>query len=749
MARKSKKDQRSQRINKLIEALKNCSDRLEIARLGQTEHDWLFANYKASSAGTFISSEYLPAIDRAFEPSSGDELLPHECWQKVNGVMVKRHLVVQTLKPTISEWVERNQPTKQSTITRINSKLPVYPKPLVSRAVLLLTSDSWAEVAAALILLTGRRPTEIAWSASFSPHSAYCLLFNGQLKKGIRQTNDFPIPTLIPANMVFCAFDYLRQLQRQNTKILNLKTVSEATKATNSQINRAIYNNFSELLDAPPDRKGHFHYLSASNLRAAYGKIAAYFFCSPESEPILFIGEILGHNTDNYDTQSLATTIHYHTYRIVDQDYQDVNELGIYRDRLKDPFGPLVTVSESEDEEDDDDNDFDESEDFEFDSAIIDLTATDITETNFVTNRTTNNPTHTVTDTTDAIPNSDLMTTKNQSPASQFESIDATVTDLALAKSGTELAERFNVSRPTIGRNRKKGREFFATWSAHADPDGTAWQFIQRGKLKSSNRFVDIYLPIERDDPIYSQLTQLNENKPSSTDKNLKQPNLTKKRTKAQSNNFQLKGYQIDRVEAIANRLGLIGNSTQQFNQLLDWAECQLHSYQPQFSSRPNNEELITKAIDTIANFSENLNNTLTPLTLELKNLIQSHSEPKPLPEDIETEIQCLAEAEQISSVKQNPEIEPLPTAVQDTSCVDTPEVAPATKDNGLRTFLDPDAISSTIDSLHTSIALKRSAIATEKKKRSKSDTATIKQWQREIERLEKSIDFLSQLEPR
>ncbi len=61
---------------------------------------------------------------------------------------------------------------------------------------------------------------------------------------------------------------------------------------------------------------------------------------------------------------------------------------------------------------------------------------------------------------------------------------------------------------------------------------------------------------------------------------------------------------------------------------------------------------------------------------------------------------------------------------------------------------IDPLTVQSTIDSFHTAIALKRSAIATEKKKRSKSNQATIELWQAEIERLENSIDFLSQLEP-
>ena len=163
-----------------------------------------------------------------------------ELWQKVNGAMVKRHLVVQTLKPTISEWDERNQPTKQSTVKRINSKLPLYPQPLIEQAISGLDSDSWAKVAAALILLTGRRPTEISWSAQFAHHTDYSLIFSGQLKKGLIEAESFEIPTLIEGNRVLLAFNRLRQLQHNKTQILQIDSVTEATKATNSQINGSV-----------------------------------------------------------------------------------------------------------------------------------------------------------------------------------------------------------------------------------------------------------------------------------------------------------------------------------------------------------------------------------------------------------------------------------------------------------------------------------------------------------------------------
>ncbi len=729
MTRPSKKQERLNRIEQLITALKDCSDSGEILKLGQIEHDWLFSNYKASSAGTFISSEYLPAIDTAFPTSEGAELEPTECWQKVNGVLVKRHLVVQTLKPTIEEWDERNKPVKESTVDRINSKLPLYPQPILARATELLEANSWAKVAAGLIALTGRRPTEIAWSARFDCHTEYSLIFSGQLKKGIVEADSKSIPTLIEANRVLVAFHRLRNLQSDRTNILQIDTVTEATKASNSQINRAVYQNFSNLLDAPTDKRGlqkrenqevfndksclvpnhtnksrlpdflpssrKFSYLSASNLRAAYGRIAAYFYCPPEYEPILYVGQILGHKTDNYDLANLGTTIHYYTYRIVDKEGQNRGDLGIYHHRLT--TSDFVTNS---------------------------LT----TETNFVTNSPTMNQ-------------SDIVTPKPGQPH---------VTDLKNALSGTQLADRFDVSRPTIGRNRKKGTEHFAAWSQNSDPDRIAWQFFGEGKLESTghHRQVDIYLPLDPNDSLLSQLTaDGRDDETKSALDPIQQPNHSPKRAKPAST-LQLQSDQIDRLNAIARSLGLRGNSTQQFDQLLDRVESGLNGNQFQDNQPSTNEQLITQAIETIATFSENLNNTLTPLTTELKNLIKSQNELKSI-QDLspETELPTEHDNGRISETELNPELATSAGAAGKQDRAETTAVE-TSSNTTISPTIDRHTRESTIDALNTAIALKRSAISKEKKKRSKSNLDTIRLWQAEIERLESSIDFLSQLEP-
>ena len=226
----------------------------------------------------------------------------------------------------------------------------------------------------------------------------------------------------------------------------------------------------------------------------------------------------------------------------------------------------------------------------------------------------------------------------------------------------------------------------------------------------------------------------------------MQHPNRSPQKAKPAST-LQLQSDRIDRLNAIARSLGLRGNSTQQFDQLLDRVESGLNGNQFQDNQPSTNEQLITKAIEKIATFSENLNNTLTPLTTELKNLIQSQSEPQPIRDlPAETELPTQPANGRISTPELNPE---LPSeqgaAAEQEDRADTQEET--TSLTTLSATIDLPTVSSTIDALNTAIALKRSAIATEKK-RSKSNLDTIASWQAEIERLESSIDFLSQLEP-
>lgn len=819
---KAKTEERYDRIEKMIEALKRTSDPDRILELGQIEHDWMFANYQGSSPGTLISRDYIPAIDRAFAPSPGDELLPHECWQKVNGKLIKRHLVVQTLKPTKEEWDDRNNATKKSTASRINNKLALNPESLIEVAISMLDSDKWATIAAGLILLTGRRPTEIAWSGKLTPASEYSLLFSGQLKKSTIEDQTFEIPTLIPAEKVFQAYLKLRKIQRNKTLLKEIERASSATKKTNVPINRAVRQYLGNLIEAPSDRKGNKNQLSASNLRAAYGKIAAHFYCPPQIEPILFVAKILGHQTDNYEIESLGTTISYYTYRIVDREGRENNNLGIYRSRL---FTTTEIATESRNTTESRETEIAKTQTKTVETTLSPDRTTEtrnaalplaIDEKNLVSNEIEMNinSQELETEETKQFPRSrateqdpnpeqtrqqdleleDEVGTKQENleveaetPIKDFSSTnnkieDSGETELTNALIATELAKRLGRSSSTLGRTRKqKSPKAFALWSRERDPEGIPWLFLRTGTLPSAGHHyaVDIYVPI--DSGAIDSLEDFPTEVTPLTSPQEKQAQL-KPQTPRQ--NKKIPQPQLNRLNTIANLLDLQSdNPTEQLGHILDWVERKLakelsatktetktetkakkieslnknqlignkqdltHKGSLFFKASPetadHDRSELTEACLTIAKFGADLHQSITPLTQQLKRAIDT----------LETNLpqKIIPISDFIENISQLPQadLEDLRDASDDDREIDPQEsfdkqkpIAPA--DDRPEKTLNQTDIDSTIDALNTSIALKRAAIAKERKKRSKADNRAIKQWEQEIESIERSISFLN-----
>jgi len=479
------KQERLERIEKLIAQLRNCEDIDRIAELGQAEHDWLFANYKGSSAGTFISNEYIPAIITAFPPSPGDRLKSYESWQKVNSQWLKRHKVILTLMPTQAEWNQRNNPTKKLSSKKADDKLPLYPDPIITTAKELLSKDSWNKIAAGLILLTGRRPTEIAWCGDFKRASPYSLIFTGQLKKGEIESEPFEIPTLIEAESILNGFDRMRALIAFHTKIKAQTTPKAAATASNPQINQSTRSHFGKLLAAPPDNKGRNNYLSATNLRAAYGKIACYFYCPPSAEPILYTAKILGHQTNNYATESLATTIHYYTYYIVDKSGSADGATGICSHRLESSSRAQQVANNLEPS-----------------SETMAAHAINTLESNLEarqpetanTNESISLPNENKSS-SEAIELEKTSTLESSLEAKEAEDNEEISTIPGNAKDSRELAQRLNKTVATIYTNHDKGKEHFALWSSQLDPDGLAWEYLGVGRPDGKKRQTTLFIP--------------------------------------------------------------------------------------------------------------------------------------------------------------------------------------------------------------------------------------------------------------
>ncbi|MGF1485822.1 MAG: hypothetical protein ACFBSE_01780 [Prochloraceae cyanobacterium] len=184
-----------------------------------------------------------------------------------------------------------------------------------------------------------------------------------------------------------------------------------------------------------------------------------------------------------------------------------------------------------------------------------------------------------------------------------------------------------------------------------------------------------------------------------------------------------------------------------QFDQLLDWAEEKLTTERSlaRQSNSTNNEELLVKAIETIAKFSENLNNTLVPLTEELK-LINQQKPPAPNNEELDRHQSANETIESIQETKIQPPAtpveDPIAPPIENEQELDS-QPTPTTDNHDRLSKLNDSDLSSTIDALNLAISIKQSAIAKEKKKRSRKDDRTIDLWLQEISAIKRSIELL------
>jgi Telomere resolvase len=136
-----------------------------------------------------------------------------------------------------------------------------------------------------LMALTGRRPAEIFFSASFSlsreklPYPA--LLFDGQLKT--RQapgtsSEPYPIPVLADPKKLVQVLDSLRTIKSfPSTKAVNTTTGPQLPKYVSAPFGS---------LDLPW-KPGH--------LRSAYGAICCHRFKPKNQTDDIFLAQILGH----------------------------------------------------------------------------------------------------------------------------------------------------------------------------------------------------------------------------------------------------------------------------------------------------------------------------------------------------------------------------------------------------------------------------------------------------------------------
>ena len=284
--------------------LSGATDAATVEYLCREEKGKFEAQYQNDNTRAAHMTKYRKGIasmtaDRSFP----DSVLYEQ--ETVNGVACQ-HLALKWMNYSSEFHAARQAPTKEKTSAQRRGRVAFEPQPVIDAAVAALSSDSSWEVAAAIILLTGRRPTEILKTAAFEQVGAYQLAFTGQLKRRDQAESEYEIYCLCRTHLLIDAFTRFRRIA--SIRELQQAENTAVDSRLNATVNRAVRAVFLDsILPAPLGEE----YLSAKNLRAAYTNIAYHLFGSVEVSIGSFAEDFLGH-------QSVGSAANYEDYYCVD-----------------------------------------------------------------------------------------------------------------------------------------------------------------------------------------------------------------------------------------------------------------------------------------------------------------------------------------------------------------------------------------------------------------------------------------------
>jgi integrase len=247
--------------------------------------------------------------------------------QKTKDGIVNQHFAMLYMNYPQEVHEKRMQPTKEKKDEQRRNLEPINCLDKYQEVIdRLLESHDYRELTVGLIAATGRRPSEILSTATFTQLGQFEVSFEGQLKaKGER--NKYPTFTLVESAKVV---DGLLKLRRMpEIKEMKQWELFEIDSGKNSTVNSKVKESFAGLINPPRGEKE----LSNKNLRAAYAAIAIYLFCPGNHTESLFIKERLGHTGD-------ATASNYEDYQVVDKSGNQLPR-GVWVERVKEePFKP-------------------------------------------------------------------------------------------------------------------------------------------------------------------------------------------------------------------------------------------------------------------------------------------------------------------------------------------------------------------------------------------------------------------------
>ena len=310
------------RIALFLAKISNVTDAHTVEHFCIEEKGWFEQQYKNDNTRAAHMTKYRKAIASMAADRSFPDAVMYE--QETANGPVRQHIALKWMNYSSEFHQQRQAPTQAKAKAQRRQRVAFEPQLVIDAAVaaLLFASSSTWEVAAAIILLTGRRPTEILKLGDFTQTGAYQLEFSGQLKRRSDETATFPIYCLVRSYLLIDAFTRFR-------RIASVRELQEAENTAvdsrlNATVNRAVRTVFSE--DILPAPLGEAQ-LSAKNLRAAYVNIAYHLFGNPETSIGSFAEDFLGH-------QNAGSAASYEDYYCVDGDGQPLS-IGLLKDELQ------------------------------------------------------------------------------------------------------------------------------------------------------------------------------------------------------------------------------------------------------------------------------------------------------------------------------------------------------------------------------------------------------------------------------
>lgn len=255
------------RIQEFVSAINSQSDEMTIERLCLSELTYLRSELALTSVKRAVTR-----YRNAFKEVSDS----HPC--------------LKYFKLTRDEQASIKGATRSQVYTDHTNLRPIDPDELIFKACELLKSESYLNLALGLMLLTGRRSTEILKTAEMTVASDDSVIFEGQLKtKGSdnAQTLPYEIPVLTDSQTIINALAKLRQL-RDFSNLTNDAVHSRANKS----LSEAVKRYFADLIPS----------VKLKDLRSAYATICHDFYCPNQISQTAYFAMVLGHSKEDLTT---------------------------------------------------------------------------------------------------------------------------------------------------------------------------------------------------------------------------------------------------------------------------------------------------------------------------------------------------------------------------------------------------------------------------------------------------------------